>query len=129
MRTRSIGREGFTLVELMISMFLTVIVGAALIRLTMGQVRFMDQQEAVREARGVSRSGVNRLISDLRAVETQKGLQAAVAGGQDFTIRVPYAWGLLCAHVAGVSTISLLPVDPTMYAEGGISGFAWRNAN
>ena len=130
MSARRLARQGFTLVELMISMTLTVIVGAALIRLTLGQVRFMDQQEAVREARSVSRSGINRLLSDLRAVETSLGIQAAVAGGQDFTVRVPYAMGVICSSNLGTTTVSLLPVDPNIYAEAtpGYTGFAWRNA-
>ena len=128
MSARMSARQGFTLVELMISMILTVIVGAALIRLTLGQVRFMDQQEAVREARSVSRSGINRLLSDLRAVETSLGVQAAVAGGQDLTLRVPYAFGIICSSLGTTTTVSLLPVDADIYNETGFSGFAWRNA-
>jgi prepilin-type N-terminal cleavage/methylation domain-containing protein len=130
MSIRSMGRQGFTLVELMISMIITVIVGAALIRLTLGQVRFMDQQEAVREARMVSRSGINRLLTDLRALETRWGVQAAVAGGQDFTVRVPFAVGVICSTAGTVVTVSLLPTDDAIYAEAlpGFSGYAWRNA-
>jgi prepilin-type N-terminal cleavage/methylation domain-containing protein len=123
------GRRGFTLVELMISMTLTVIVGAALIKLTLGQVRFMDQQEAVREARSVSRSGINRLLTDLRSIETRWGVQAAAAGGQDFTLRVPFAMGIICSAIGASVTVSLLPVDNAIYDEAlpGFSGYAWRN--
>lgn len=129
MSDRTIARQGFTLVELLLSMIITVTVGAALVRLTLGQVRFMDQQEATREARSVSRSGINRLLSDLRAVETTQGLVAAAAGGQDFTVRVPYAFGVVCAHAANITTASILPVDAAMYAEVGYTGYAWRGAN
>ncbi len=136
MSTGSKARDGFTLVELLISMIVAAIVGAGLLRLVLGQARFMDQQEAHREARGVARSGINRLLSDLRAVENGSaagigGLAAAAAGGQDFTIRVPYAFGLICSHglpVAGVTTVSLLPVDAALFAEPGFSGFAVRSA-
>ena len=121
-------RQGFTLVELLITLIIAAIVGAALLRLMVGQTRFMDQQEASREARSVSRSGINRLVSDLRAVEASFGLQAAAAGGQDFTVRVPYAFGVVCAHAGGLTTMSLLPVDSAMYNAPGYSGFAWRNA-
>jgi prepilin-type N-terminal cleavage/methylation domain-containing protein len=132
MRIRSMTRQGFTLVELLISLTITAIVGAGLLRLVLGQARFMDQQEASREARAVARSGINRLLSDLRAVENGSaaagGLEAAVAGGQDFTIRVPYAFGVICSHAAAVTTVSLLPVDAALYNEPGFSGFAVRNA-
>jgi prepilin-type N-terminal cleavage/methylation domain-containing protein len=119
-------RRGFTLIELMLSLIVTAFVGAALVRLGLGQARFMDQQEAWRVARSVSRSSVNRLASDLRAVEVSGGVTAAAAGGQDFTIRVPYAFGTLCRVNANITTVSLLPVDAVMFNAAGYSGFAWR---
>jgi len=121
--------RGFTLVELLISMIVSAIIGSALVSMVLSQARFMDQQEAWREARSVSRGGINRLLSDLRAVEASGGLVAAAAGGQDFTIRVPYAFGILCGSAANVYTVSLLPVDATMFAEPGYTGFALRNAS
>jgi prepilin-type N-terminal cleavage/methylation domain-containing protein len=121
-------RRGFTLVELLISMIVTAIIGAALVRMVLSQARFMDQQEAWREARSVSRGGINRLLSDLRAVEATGGMVAAAAGGQDFTVRVPYAFGVVCGVAGAVYTLSLLPVDATMFAEGGVTGVAIRNA-
>lgn len=131
MNARARARQGFTLIELMISMIIAAIVGAALIRMSLAQARFMDQQEAWRSARSVARGGINRLISDLRAVEAANGVAAAVAGGQDFTIRVPYAFGVMCqtaALGAGPTTLSLLPVDSAVYAAPGYSGFAYRDA-
>ena len=127
MRTGLIVRRGFTLVELLLSLIVTAIVGAALIRMVLGQARFMDQQEAWRGARSVARGGINRLMSDLRAVEATNGLSAAAAGGQDFTVRVPYAFGVMCATNGATSTLTLLPVDSAMYAAPGYSGFAYRN--
>ncbi len=129
MTSGSLARRGFTLVELLISMIVTAIIGAALVRMVLSQARFMDQQEAWREARSVSRGGINRLFSDLRAVEAIGGLRAAAAGGQDFTVRVPYAFGILCGNAVAVYTVSLLPVDATMFAEPGRTGFALRNKN
>ena len=121
-------RRGFTLVELLISLIVTAIIGTALVRMVVSQARFMDQQEAWREARGVSRSGINRLFSDLRSVEAAGGMVAAAAGGQDFTVRVPYAFGVLCGSAANVYTLSLLPVDANLFAEAGFTGFAIRSA-
>jgi prepilin-type N-terminal cleavage/methylation domain-containing protein len=122
-------RRGFTLIELLISLIVSAIVGGALVRMVLSQARFMDQQEAYRGARSTARGGLNRLLSDLRAVEATGGLEAAAAGGQDFTIRVPYAWGIMCSNTTGVlTTLSLLPVDSAMFAAPGFSGFAWRNS-
>ncbi len=119
-------RRGFTLVELLLSLIVTAIVGAALVRMVLGQARFMDQQEAWRGARAVARGGVNRLVSDLRMVEATNGLAAAVAGGQDFTVRVPYAFGVICLAAGNTLTLSMLPVDSAMYNAPGHSGFAVR---
>jgi len=123
---RTLARRGFTLVELLLSLIVTAIVGAALIRMVLGQARFMDQQEAWRGARSVARGGINRLVSDLRIVEATGGLQAAAAGGQDFTIAVPYAFGIICTAGANTATITMLPVDSAMYFGPGHSGFAIR---
>ncbi len=120
-------RRGFTLVELLLSLIVTAIVGAALVRMVLGQARFMDQQEAWRGARAVARGGVNRLVSDLRMVEATNGVAAAVAGGQDFTVRVPYAFGVICLAAGNTLTLSMLPVDSAMYNAPGHSGFAVRD--
>src|SRR4051812_22186322 len=96
MTTRATARQGFTLIELILSLIVSAIVGAALVRMVTSQARFMDQQEAWRSARSVARGGINRLLSDLRVVDAGGGVAAAVAGGQDFTIRVPYAFGIIC---------------------------------
>jgi prepilin-type N-terminal cleavage/methylation domain-containing protein len=121
-------RRGFTLIELMISLLVTAIVGAALVRMTVAEARFMGQQEAWRSARSVSRSGINRLVSDLRSVQGGSGVFAAAAGGQDFTIDVPYAFGIMCSSTGALTTLSVLPIDSAMYAASGLTGFAWRNA-
>lgn len=125
---RSMTRRGFTLVELLLSLVVSAIVGAALVKMVLSQARFMDQQEAWRGARTVSRGGINRLLSDLRMVEATGGLEAAAAGGQDFTVRVPYAFGIMCSTTGALTTLSLLPVDDNMFNAPGFSGFAWRSA-
>jgi len=81
MTSHSLARRGFTLVELLISLIVTAIIGTALVRMVVSQARFMDQQEAWREARSVSRGGVNRLFSDLRAVEAGGGMGLYRDGG------------------------------------------------
>ena len=124
---RIAARAGVTLVELMIGLVITSIVGGALLRLVVGQTKFVEQQEAWRTARAVSRSSVNMLLSDVRMVEASGGLDPATAGGRDLTLRVPYAFGLVCGSNGTLTTVSLLPVDSSMFAAGGASGFAWRD--
>ena len=111
-------------------MIIAAIVGASLLKMSMAQARFMEQQEAGRSARGVARGGINRLVSDLRTVEPIGGIVAGsvVAGGQDFTLRVPYAFGVICATAGATATAALLPVDSAMYAAPGHTGFAIANS-
>ena len=120
-------RRGFTLAEMLVAMVMLSIVGASLVRLLVDQTRFIDHQEAWRSARSVSRSSLNRVLADLRMVETIGGLESAAAGGQDFTVRVPYAFGVICSASATGATATLMPVDSAMFFAPGFSGFAWRS--
>ena len=119
---------GFSLIELLISIVVLAVVGAGLVQMVMSQGKFMDHQEAWRSSRAVSRSSLNRLFAEVRDLEAVGGVEAA-ADGKDFTLRVPYAHGIMCASTGAASTLSLLPVDSLMYAAPGFSGFAWRDAS
>jgi prepilin-type N-terminal cleavage/methylation domain-containing protein len=124
----SFARRGFTLTEILIALIVLSVVGAGLLRILVGQTRFMDHQEAWRSARSVSRSSLNRVLADLRMVEAIGGMESAAAGGQDFTVRVPYAFGVICSATATTATATLMPVDSAMFFAPGFSGFAWRNS-
>ena len=126
MRPRAVGRRGLTLVELMVSLVMAVAIGAGLLTLMLGQARAQSQQEAWRTARAASRIGINRLMSELRMVEPLGGVVAAAAGGQDFTLNVPYGMGVMCQSDGAASVVSLMPADSAFYNEPGLSGFAWR---
>jgi prepilin-type N-terminal cleavage/methylation domain-containing protein len=123
--TRS--RAGFSLIELLVAIVVGTIVSGAMIRLIMGDLRFTGDREAWRTARQAARSGLTVLTADLRMVETGGGILAAAAGGQDISIRVPYAFGVLCSTTGATSTVAILPVDSLMFAQPGHSGFAWRD--
>jgi len=128
MPTPRLHRRGFTLVELMVSIIVLSIVAGGLVEMLRSQGRFMEQQEAWRSSRGVARSSLNRLYSDLRDIEVGGGVEAAASGGQDITLRVPYAFGIMCSSSGSSTTLSLIPVDSAMFAGPGFSGFAWRDA-
>jgi prepilin-type N-terminal cleavage/methylation domain-containing protein len=118
-------RRGFTLIELLVGIVLFAIVGALFTRLITVQGKFFDRQGMRNAARNVSRSSLNRVISDFRMIETSGGVVAATP--TSLTIRIPYAIGVMCKNIAGGTVLSLLPVDSTTYAQAAFYGYAWRN--
>ena len=123
--TQTSARRGFTIVELLVGMVIFAIVGAAFTRLLSVQGRFFDKQGMANAARNVSRSSLNRVISDFRMIEATGGVIAA--SSQSLTIRVPFAIGVVCGNNAATTVVSLLPVDSASYANAGYYGYAWRN--
>ena len=119
--------RGFTLIELIIAIAMFGIVATALTRLMIVQSQFVSEQDAGRFARSASRGALNVFISDLRMVEVSGGMVAAAA--QDITVRVPYAFGVICGTSGANTTISLLPTDSVTMANAAFSGFAWRGSN
>ena len=126
-------RRGFTIIELLVGIVLFGIVGALFTKLLTTQGRFFDRQGLSNAARNVSRSSLNRVVSDFRMIEATGGVVAA--SPTSLTIRIPFAIGVMCGTTAGatVTQITLLPVDSTTYANatsvatGGVYGYAWRN--
>jgi len=121
-----IGRRGFTLAELVVGMVVLGVLGAALTRLYLSQSRFYDLQGELRRARLVSRMAINAALSDLRMVEATGGLFSATP--TQVTMRVPYAIGVVCANTPAQTTLSLWPIDSTVYATAGFSGYGWRDS-
>jgi prepilin-type N-terminal cleavage/methylation domain-containing protein len=119
-------RRGFTLAELMVGIIVAGLVGTALMGMLLTEAKATSNRDAWRNARGVSRGTLNLLESELAMVETSGGIET-VNSGQDLTLRVPFAMGILCGYAAGVSTLSLLPTDSSLYFASGYSGFAWRS--
>jgi prepilin-type N-terminal cleavage/methylation domain-containing protein len=120
-------RHGFTLVEVLIALTITALIGAALTSVLVTQSRFFDQQEKLSSARQVSRSALNMLMAELRMVETSGGVTAASPTA--VTVNVPYAMGIACGTVLGVGVrATLLPVDTTIWNRVTPSGWAIRSA-
>jgi prepilin-type N-terminal cleavage/methylation domain-containing protein len=117
-------RPGFSLVELLITLVLTAIIGASLTMLFVTQSRFLEQQQKQEFARSVTRSATNIMMSELRMVDRDSGIVAA--SPTSVTVRVPFAMGVVCGAVGTVVTFRMLPVDSILYAIGGITGFAYR---
>lgn len=122
----STNRRGFTLTELLVGMVIMGVIGVALTRLFMSQSRFYDLQTQMRRARFVTRTAINAALSDLRMVEATGGVVSATT--KQITVRAPYAMGIVCASGPTQTTLSLWPVDSTMYANAGFGGYAWRDS-
>jgi prepilin-type N-terminal cleavage/methylation domain-containing protein len=119
-------RAGLTLIELMIGLVLLGIVGGALVKLLMIQGRFADSQEAYRNSRSVTRDAYNVMMTDLRMVQDTLAIQAA--NRDSIMVRVPYVYGIICAHSSGTTTASMVPVDSALYAMAAYGGVAWDSA-
>jgi len=119
-------RRGVTLIELLIGLVLAGILGMSLVKITVTQSRFNDRLEEGRNARGVARTAVNFLASELRMVDAHDGVMLASAS--TMRIRLPYAVGLVCQASSTQITAAFMPVDSTLYASPGYAGFAVRNA-
>lgn len=118
---RKHSRAGISIPEVLVGLVVVAIVGLGITKLITSQARFFAAQAASRDARNVSRSSINRIISDLRMVEASGGVVAASA--TSITVRVPFAMAVSCDQ----NVLSLLPSDSVQYA-GGISGYVWRSA-
>ena len=124
MKTIMRNRPGFTLVEVMIALTLTAVLGAAFMGAFVSQSRFFDHQEKVGAARAVSRGALNMMMSELRMVEQTQGVVSATS--QQIELRVPYVFGMVCGSPASMLTITTLPADTSAVAGVDFSGYAFR---
>lgn len=115
-----------TLPELIVGLVILAIVAAGLIKLLTTQSRFADQQDAYRNARSVSRDAFNIMMTDLRMVQDTLAIQKA--SPDTITVRVPYAYGIVCGTTAGITTASLVPADSALQAMATYGGVAYRDS-
>lgn len=113
------------MVELLIAIMILGIVATAMTRLMVTQANFTSSQASLRGARSVSRDAYNILMTDLRMVQDSGGLTYAKT--DSIRVRVPMAWGLVCAVGANYTTVSLVPMDSALMALGTYGGAAYRD--
>jgi prepilin-type N-terminal cleavage/methylation domain-containing protein len=118
-------RRGFSLAELMVALVISGIIGVALTRLVINQARFTAAQDGSMRARAGARSALNAIMYDLRQVS---GGAVVGASPDSITLRVPYAFGVVCMQVSGSTVLALLPPDSALYANARASGYAWRDS-
>ncbi len=121
-------RAGTTLVELMVVVMIVAILAGAMTRLVISNSRYDEGTDARREARGVARSALNILESEVRMAEPA-GLTTPI-DDSTITLRQPYAFGLVCDTAAAGITIALLPSAdlPSSLSVSGHAGWAWRDS-
>ncbi len=124
-RTRR-SRAGFSLAELLVAVVLLGIVGGALTRLVVDQMRFFDGVQVSRGARSAARGSMNVMLSELRMVQDSGGITAVAGDNRSITARVPYRFGMFCGTTGGLSTVSMLPVDSATLSMASFAGFGWR---
>jgi prepilin-type N-terminal cleavage/methylation domain-containing protein len=121
-------RPGFTLVEVLVALTITAVIGAAVTSVFATQTRFYDRQEKVSSARGVSRAATNILTSELRMLERVQGVQAATADRLE--LFVPYVMGVACGASGGSLVVRYLPTDTVVLRRDTVfSGHAWMNSS
>jgi prepilin-type N-terminal cleavage/methylation domain-containing protein len=121
-------RKGFSMVELLVAMLLVAILGTAITRFLLTEIRLFALQRARREARAVSRSSTNVLFSDLRMVNDGASAPGSIviASPETLKVRVPYAFGVSCGAVSGGTVASILPADSSVRYMASYAGYAWR---
>lgn len=118
--------NGFTMIELMIALTLSGIFGVIVTKILVTTSRFYGKDSAQRNARQVARGAFGLIESELRMIDTRNGVVSA--DSFTLTVRVPYAFGILCTTGGSTATASLLPMDSLTFAGAGFSGYAWRDS-
>lgn len=106
-------RRGFTLTELLIGMVVMAILGTAMARILINNSRFVSLQDAMMESRATARAAMQAMVTELHLVPDSGVIMAT---RDSMTVRVPYAFGMLCGTTGGITTGSLMPTDSLMYA-------------
>ncbi|MEK7402004.1 MAG: prepilin-type N-terminal cleavage/methylation domain-containing protein [Gemmatimonadota bacterium] len=127
LRGRRGARAGFSLAELIVAFTLLAILGATFTRIMVTQGRFTDQQNALRNARTVSRQGMNVLMSEARMVQDSLGVDSASSDGKTIRLVVPYRFGMNCGVSGTKNVVSMLPVDSLALVQAVYAGWAYRN--
>jgi prepilin-type N-terminal cleavage/methylation domain-containing protein len=106
------GRAGFTLIEVLVALVLTVMLGGVIFQVVSGESRFATVQSAREEVQQNSRGALEILGSELRAAQPS-GLVRADTNSIAFLL--PRIWGVSCGGVGGVTLPVIFP------AAGGVA--------
>jgi type II secretory pathway pseudopilin PulG len=91
-----LGESGFTIVELLIYLIISIIVAAGVYNLLIGQHRLYMKQRELQDVRGSLRSAANLLAYELRQVSVAGG-DLSVIGTYEVKLRSIQGAGIVCA--------------------------------
>jgi prepilin-type N-terminal cleavage/methylation domain-containing protein len=120
-------RRGFTLIEMLVSMFILSVIGVAFTKFMTMQNRFFDREMNAKAARSIARGSMTLLLADLRMVQDSGGVDSASSDGKALRVIVPYRYGLFCGNAGVKSTVSMLPSDSAGVSMSTLAGYAWRD--
>jgi type II secretory pathway pseudopilin PulG len=121
-------RAGTSLIELLIALVVLAAFASTMTVLIVSNSRSDENNDARREARGVARSALNILESELRMAEPAGVI--APTNDSTITFRQPFAFGLVCTNTGGSVTIAMLPSAdlPASLSVTGYTGWAYRDS-
>jgi type II secretory pathway pseudopilin PulG len=120
-------RAGTSLIELMIALVILAAFASTMTLLIVNNSKSDESNDARREARGVARSAITILESELRMAEPDGVI--APTNDSTITVREPFAFGLVCDNKLGKVTIATLPSAdlPSNGIVAGYTGWAYRD--
>lgn len=90
------GRDGFTLVEILVAMVITAILATVVFQLIQGQGRFVQMESSREEVQQNTRGALELIASELRSIPAGA---IDTAASSRIRFRLPRAWGVLCDNV------------------------------
>jgi prepilin-type N-terminal cleavage/methylation domain-containing protein len=129
MKTHPRRRSGFSLVEILTALTILAIIGVAMTKMILTQTRSFQFENSGRRARTVARSAMNIMITDLRMVQDNGGIDSIDATNNRWIeVRTPYVFGVVCEVNASYAMLGLVPVDSFQTVSSKYAGYAVRNS-
>lgn len=120
---RRVGRAGFTLVEMMMAVVITGIVGTAIVTLLLRQNKFYGQNDDLVYARQSIRAAVDLISSEIRMASPS---DIVAATSDSLTIRFDLQRGVVCGSDPSSGDATVYVFDVVSNANiSAVSGIAW----
>lgn len=113
-RPRGLGRAGFTLIEVMVSVVIAGLLAGVIFQLMQGQASFVGLQSARQEVQQNTRGTLELLSSELRAVPPGA---ITTAEANRIVFHMPRVWGITCNDMSGGGNVWVLVLAGTFPAD------------